>query len=245
MTENLIFKTETIKLYAMAKNINELVKEFKIQVLSEGLRIMEIDPANVCLIDVVLNKEEMPVYNYEKKAVYCLNAEDFYKILKDNKKTDVNFYIDEERKKAVFGFSNGSKSELPLIDSDSDIKPIPELDFKGKIEIEAKKFKEIIKNLSNIGESVKIDFNSEENYLIFSAKEGENKTEIKLNSDEVLINGTAKSIYSLEYLSKMIKEQIGEKVILCLNSDRPLMVRYEASKYFKINFLLAPRINEE
>jgi proliferating cell nuclear antigen len=234
----MIFKIGSEWLLAIAKNLN-LLNEFKMQVLSDGLRITEIDNANVCLIDVVLNKELFIEYNFIEKAVYCFNVEDFYKILKDNKKTNVALSI--ENNKAIFSFSNGIKSELSLIDDTGDIKPFPVVEYNNEIIMDSKKFKEIIKNLSNIGDKIIIDL--KENILSLSSKNENNNSSIDLIED-IILKGTARSIYSLEYLKEMIKEQISEKVILKLNDDYPLTLFYELP-YFKINYILAPIINED
>ena len=101
----MIFKTETIKLFAIAKNLNEFLTEFKLNITSDGLKITEIDSSNVCMLDITLNKESLTEFNFKEKEIYCLNANDFYKVLKDNKKTDVSFSI--ENNKAIFSFSNG------------------------------------------------------------------------------------------------------------------------------------------
>jgi len=242
--ENIIFKTETNYLLAIAKNLKDILKEFRLQILESGLRIVEIDNANVCLLDISLNKGLCSQYEFKEgyRKDYCLNSTDFYNILKDNKKTSVSFYI--ENNKAVFKFDNGIKSELSFMEDERELrKEMPVMNFNTKIKLSSKRFKEIIKNFSNIGDNILIDL--KQDILSLSTKNNINTSQIDLGKDEFsnALNSTDRAKYSLEYLSKFVKEQISEFVILKFSTDNPLIIEYKTPN-LEINFLLAPRVEE-
>jgi hypothetical protein len=234
-----MIKIDSGVLLGIAKNLKNLISEFRIQINSEGFKIIEVDSANICLINIIVNKEAMQEFEFKENATYCFNSDDFYNILKNNKKTSVCFNVIDN--KAIFSFSNGLKSELALINSENELKTIPNMEFNAEIKINSKRFKEIIKNFSQF-DSIAIDL--KEDSLNFCASNGLNTSEICLNSDECYLKGIAKSKYSVEYLLKIVSEQISEDAVLCLNSDYPVMVKYD-NPYFKINYLLAPRIEDD
>jgi len=243
-TEQFLFKIDVKYLFAICKNLKDLITEVRFNLDKNGLKIVEIEPANICLIDVVLNKGLFQQLEIEDNKTFGLNVDNLYNILKEQKKQDVKVYQNNigSADKLIFSFSNGFKSELCLIDIETDKKNIPIMEHKTEVTLKSKRFKEIIKNCVNVADALIIEKKDDD---VFFIAEGLNRTEIKLQPDEVRATGeNSKSKYSLEYLNKFIKELISENVTLKFNNDYPLIVEYNIP-YFKINYLLAPRIGED
>lgn len=243
--ENL-FKIDVNTLISVCKNLKELTTEVRFNINNQGLKVLEIDPANVGMVEIEIKKYGFTelTENAEIKS-YGLNIYDLFKILKDQKKEFVR--VSSEEDKLIFSFSNGFKSELPLINIDSEQKKMPSLDQNTTIEINSKKFKEIVKNCSNVGDALiieKTEIDTKENNVSFSSK-GLSTTEINFNSDDVKMSGeNTKSRYSLEYLEKFVKEPISDKVTLKMSNDYPITAEYVKGS-LRVTFILAPRITND
>jgi len=240
-TQELLFKIDVKTLLDVIRTLKEFLTEVRFNLNNDGLKITELDPANVCLIDITLNKYKfIQLTEEEKVKAYGINTDWLYNALKENKKENVE--ITTQDNKLYLKFDNGINSEVNLIDIEQEKKDIPELEFKTEMTIDSKRLKEILKHFCSNSDS--IVFNSlKDSFKIYSDK-GLNDSEIKLNLDEVLINGEeVKSKYSTEYLSKFIKVIFSDKTILKFNTDSPLIFEQE-EEGLKVIYILAPRVEE-
>lgn len=238
-----IFRIDTGLLLEVIKSIKDLIGEVTFNIDSSGLNIIETDPSNVTMINVVIDKIKF-IELTDKNTEITLNVDSLYKALKDNKKTDVSFNIENDT--LLLSFSNDINTILRLINNEDRTKQkLPDLSFKTIIEITTKKLKEIIKTFSNVGDSILIEV--VDNKLIFSSsndlKESSNITLSTNNLNYYLkIDGdNTKCKYSLEYLIKFIKANFTEVTKLKLSEDYPLNYMQEFEG-FKIGYILAPRI---
>ena len=108
-------------------------------------------------------------------------------------------------------------------------KPIPNLEFSTKVEMNSGDFAEAVEDCSIVADSCGFDADPDK-FSIF-AKGPLNSANLTYSSDEIRIESPieSKSRYSLEYLQKMIKAtKITEKVNLNFSSDYPLRMEFIA-----------------
>ena len=141
--QELLFKVENKYLIDICKNLKELIIECRMQINRNGLRITEIDPSNICMIDVVLNNSVFYELTDDTDIKsYGINIDNLYNIIKDLKKDSVRITTDNN--KLFLSFDSGFKSEISLIEIETEKKEIPIMDFNTEIKINAKRFKEIM-----------------------------------------------------------------------------------------------------
>lgn len=241
---------ETLKLLETITALNEIKNEITLRFKEDGLKITEIDDANVCLCDIFINKELFVEYNEsfkENPIDISINTTDILKLLKTNKNSylcPVGLSVDdntETRNNLKLSFSNGLNSVFPLIDltNINEVK-IPNLNPAIRIITGSKEFKQAITSLNSIFES--IQFIAKDNKFKLSAKSDLNNSEMPL---KVLDNfGDGISKYHSEYLKKIVKILINDSLTLKYGFDYPLQILQE-NKGFRILFILAPRIDNE
>lgn len=237
-----LFKIDVKTLLDITKILKEFLTEGRFDLNNEGLKITELDPAHVCLIDITLNKHRFIQLTKEKKIkTYDINVDWLSDVLKENKKENVE--ITTKDNKLYLRFDNGINSEVSLIDVEKEKTNSPELEFKTEITIDSKRLKEILKHFCSNTE--RIIFNSlKDGFKIYSDK-GLNDSEIKLNLDEVKVSGEeVKSKYSTEYLSKFIKVIFSDKTKLKFAEDHPLRFEQEEEN-LRVVYILAPRLKTE
>ena len=241
--KELLFKIDVKTLLDLTKILKEFLTEVRFNLNNGGLEITELDPANICLIDIELKKDRfIQITEQQKVKTYGINIEWLSDVLKENKKENVEIITQD--KKLYLKFDNGINSEVSLIDIEGEKTNTPNsLEFKTEIIIDSKRLKEILKHFCSISEGVV--FNSlSDGFKIYSEK-SLNDSEIKLNLDEVKISGKeVKSKYTTEFLSKFIKTIFSEKTVLKFAEDHPLRFEQEEEN-LKVVYILAPRVTDE
>ena len=72
-----------------------------------------------------------------------------------------------------------------------------------------------------------------------------NSARIEFSSEDVKIEGSAKSKYSVEYLLKFTKaKSIADRVKICFSDDYPLRIDF-AGQRMGMGFILAPRVEND
>jgi len=237
-----LFKIDVKTLLDVTRTLKEFLKEARFNLNNEGLRITELEPANVCLIDIELKKYLfIQLTEQQEVKTYGININWLYDALKENKKENVE--ITAQNNKLFLRFDNGINSEISLIELEQESKKIPELEFKTKIEINSKRLNEVLKHFCSNSES--IVFNSlSDGFKVYSDK-GFNDSEVKFNLDEVLISGEeVKSKYSTEYLKKFIKVIFSDKTFLEFDTGTPLKFE-QVTGSLRVTYILAPRVETE
>lgn len=251
----MLIKLNTQKLLNISKLLKEFNTEAKIKFNQEGLKIIEMDLSNVSLLDISLTPGEFIIYEgLEEEKTFKVNVDILYKILREQKKTEVSISLNESKSHLEFNFNNGIKSMLCLLDMEGErIKEKPGLEYTTSIIIQEKPFKEAIKHLSNIKESIKfiVDNNTTQegifkNIFKMEAKTPLNEGYIDFKREDYIINGySAEANFSTEYLKKFIKGNFFKNSIkLNWNNDYPLSIEGQ-EKGLKVIFILAPRIEGE
>lgn len=240
--QNLIFSLNSDILKGFLKPLKELTNEITLNINQYGLKVFEIDSANVSLIEVELNKNQFDSFNFIENKSICLNVDSLYNTIKDLKKTLVYFYLNKDILTLKY---NGFKTDLSLIERENNRTEHNLNDYNCKIQLDSKRFKEIITQFKKLKEdSLMIEFKNNELYF----KGFKTKTELLLNNidDYKVLNFIKDSYskYSIEYLNKFIKTDISQNVIINFSNDYPLKLEYNNND-FKIKFILAPRIIEE
>lgn len=233
-----LFKVDTAILLDVVKTLKELVSEVRLKISRDGIKICEMDNANVCMFNLEIGKHRfIDITENQEIRNFGVNLDSLYKILKENKKHNVKIEVEDNQ--MILTFDNGINSKMPLIEVEGEEKKIPMLDFNSGVSIDSKRFKEILKHC--ISNSETVCFETINNTFKISTS-GLNPSEIIL--DDVKVSGESKCKYSLEYIDKFIKVLFSEKIEVLFSDDYPMSFIQE-NDGFKLNFILAPRICED
>jgi proliferating cell nuclear antigen len=226
--------------------ISELVIEVKIKVDKEGMKIVAVDPANVAMIVFNLPAEAFSQLEVQNEEEIGINLENLKAVLRRCSassslvmQTEENFLKVEIIDKIKREFT------LTMLDLEGKEKPIPNLEFSTRIEMNAIDFAEAVEDCSIVADSCGLEADSSK--VDIFAKGHLNSAKLSYSSDEVHIDSTgeSKSKYSLEYLQKMIKAtKLTEKVALNFSNDYPLKLEF-VTPLVNLAFILAPRIETE
>lgn len=223
--------------------ISEIVTEVRIKVLEDGLSIVAVDPANIAMVVFKIPKESFSQYEAGKE-IWGINLEDFKRVLKRAATSSSMILEQEDNQLKVSVFDKVKRSfVLALIDVDSEDKSEPTLNFTCEIEMNSQELSQAIEDCLVVADSC--TFSVEGDKLIIEGKGSLNSSKAEFSSDDMKINGTGKSKYSLEYLSKFSKaKSIADKVLIKFSDEYPLRIDFAGSK-LGMGFILAPRVETD
>jgi proliferating cell nuclear antigen PCNA len=186
----------------------------------------------------------------DKEQKLALNLNNLKQILK---RAGANDILTMELKESKFKLTMKSNTTrtfyLPIIEFDEKEQKVPELDFPVSIETDVSILNEAIEDVDIVAESVsliaqKTKFTISAEGDLSRAKieiEPDDQTEIKADTEDVV-----KSKYSIEYLKKMIQaSKLAPKVTINFNKDYPLKLNYKVMNKLMLNFILAPRVDND
>lgn len=228
--------------------VSTLVDEAKFTIDPKGVVVKAVDPAHVAMVDLELKASGFEKYKATAMEL-GIDLEKLSEVLKIAKSDDkISLEYDEERNKLVAKVENITR-RMPLVDTASMGEPkVPNLNLPIKIVVKASELDKGIK----AGESV-----SDHVVLVASPEGFEVNCESETDSVSLKLpkaalvslqcKEMAKSLFSLDYFSKMIRA-VGssENVTLYLGTDYPVKLEFDIAKgNGHTSYLLAPRIESE
>lgn len=168
--------------------IKELVTDANFECNEDGIGLQAMDNSHVALVTVLLDASEFDFYRCDRNMPLGVNLTSLTKILKCAKDQDIvtlKASDDADSLGLIFESPNSDRVgeyEMKLMDIDQEHLGIPETAYDATIKMSSAEFQRICRDLSALGESVRIEATKEG--VKFSA-EGE------VGSGSVLLKQTA------------------------------------------------------
>lgn len=221
--------------------LKEIVHEAVIEFKREKMYIIANDDARACFVELCMESNSFESYEIENDKVDIgVSLNDLSTVLDISSNNVLNLSKSNEGPlKIKFG---KSKFDLNLKNVEILEVELPDTpDFIYKIEIDSKKFNKIIKNLSSIGETCKIEITDSIEFNI-SGEIGNGSISLEPNT---IVKNTCDQIpefkYSVKYLLGVSKSfTMDDKVTLYLGENSILCAEYLIKNGY-IRFYLAPK----
>lgn len=231
-----------------------ITDEATIHMTPEGLKIREMDPSRVAMVDLELPKDFFKEYEVPIDTKVSISFTPLSKLLKRAQKNDtVEITEDEPKAKLKISFQRKSVIRdftMPTLEPMSEEVPTPKVSFN----VVAKILPDIMKNMLEDADIVSsyVYFNADSEKLFLKAI-GDVMTadiELKKGSDSLLdlnVKEPSKAAYSLSYLAAIMKdsESVAEIVKVGFTSDMPIKLEFEIANGGRLTYYLAPRIEVE
>ena len=234
------------------KTISDLISEGLFQLKKDGIHLIAADPAMVGLVDFNMQEQIFEEFELDEETKVGLNLENLYSILRRANSDDtITLELDEDNsqfKIIMEGMSTRSFS-LPILNlSEDDIPSTDQLDFNIESEIETQVFEGAIKDAMVVSDSVTIS--ADENTINIVSEGDQSNVDFEIDSDSdgiISLEGSdAKSMFSLDYLNKMIgAKKLSNTLNMKLGEDFPMRLEFTVPEKAELSFVLAPRIEED
>ena len=233
---------------AIVSGIGSIVEEAMFIISKDGISFRGMDPAHVSLLDVTFPKESFTFFE-SKDTFFAINIIDFRAILNSCSNDDtLEFSISGAHKMKII--SRGTmhmEFNLKLLDRTQSNTPIPKIKSTVLAVITPAVFAQVITNLNILSEYISIK--SKHNKILFKAISDSGDGTITLNkdSDELVkleVTEDAETTYSLEYLSKIIRDigKASESISLEYSNLNPMHMTFAMPSKINIEYYLAPRV---
>ncbi|KZW03324.1 proliferating cell nuclear antigen [Exidia glandulosa HHB12029] len=147
--------------------IKELVTDANFECNEEGLKLQAMDNSHVALVSVILEQSGFQHFRCDRPMPLGVNLASFTKVLKCAKDDDqVTLKAADSADVLEMRFESPrearvSEYQMKLMDIDMDELGIPETDYDACVTMSSSEFQRIVRDLSNLGESVRIEVNKD------------------------------------------------------------------------------------
>lgn len=251
-------------------NLKYFTDKVVLHVSEEKIYLQGMDNNHICVYEVSLSSSWFTKYEVIEAETICIPLSIFTKILQihnekqyiiiyneDNDSLDIEYktMYSENKDEINKPDNNLSKGifdkyfQIPLMDMDTDMLQIPDTDYEVDIEMESKRFKGLIDELSNFNETLNI--NCDENQVTLESKsmEGSMKTIINMDDIELLAVVEDKEVntsFGIKYIANMCQfHKLSSNCSIHISEDMPLMMKFEMDDDCHIQFHVAPKINDD
>ena len=225
-----------------------LVNEVKFNVSEKGINLRAVDPAHVAMVDLTIEKDAFDEFKADEMEL-GVDMDKFAGIMRLASSGDsISLTYDEKANRLVIQIGNLVR-KMALIDTAGMPDPkMPNLELPGKVVLKASELIQGVRASEAISDHLALSMNKD-NFELFA--EGDTDTvNLSLSKDNLeglTINGDCKSLFSIDYLSNMIKPvKSSEPLTIHLGNDNPTRVEFSiANQKGHVTYLLAPRIESE
>jgi proliferating cell nuclear antigen len=239
---------ESDKLKEMIEAVSSIVDEGRINLSPDGISVRAVDPANVAMVALNLNSGAFEEFNATEGEL-GVDLKRLGDIVDMAQKTEmVELELDETLHKLVVSMS-GLTYKISLLDPASIRKEpkIPQLELSATIVLSGNDLKRAVKAAEKVSDHMCMGVEDDIFYL--EAEGDSDRMRLEIVEDQLisLKSGDARSLFSLDYLSEMIKSAgKANEVTIGLGRDFPTKINFKiANGGGDVNYLLAPRIESE
>ena len=225
---------------------------------TDHVYIQSMDTTMVIIMELRLPSSWFDNYVVEQPITIGISTTILNKVLNVRDKQQTIRWSTEDKSDhlSIFFASAESKLifdksfEIPLMDIDSELMHIPDdVEYSAEITLPSLTFSSLTNQLKQFGDILHISCTEEEIHLEAESQEfGKMNTNIPIQDlDEYAINEgeTVSSSYSLKMISNVcLFQKVGQQAFLGLSPSFPLKIQYRICENAKIDFYIAPRIDD-
>lgn len=147
--------------------IKELVSDANFECNEEGLKLQAMDNSHVALVAVELNAESFLKYRCDRPMPLGVNLASLTKVIKCAKDDDtvtLRATDDQDILHLTYEAKNTDRIaeyDMKLMDIDADSLGIPDTDYDATVKLSSGEFQRIVRDLSGLGESVRVEVTKE------------------------------------------------------------------------------------
>ena len=262
--------TKTSEIWrSISSAIMTIVDEAYFEAGPKGLGFRSMDPSHIALIDISWPDTAFEKYECTSAVKFGLKISDFAKIMKrtnPNDLVEVNANVKASDSslniKTTGGYIRNYKINL-LTFCDEKSSPLPKLTFDSKMIIGTYALDKIMTDIQVIASNMTIETIAGKSAVTFSGNTdngdamivvdntNNNDNDRKEKEDplctvqEVIVKEYSKSAYNMDYISKIVKALAPscDTITLEYSSKKPLRLEFVLLNALKVQFFLAPRID--
>ena len=260
--------TKTSEIWkSISSAIMTIIDEALFDAGPQGITFRSMDPSHIALIDINWPSSGFEKYHCDSTIKFGVRIDEFSKIIKranTNDSIEIGVVSDNSSlniKTTGGGYLRDYK--MRLIESTGNRSPLPQMIFDSKIVIGIATLDKILSDVGAVSEKITIDssgISTNKKTVIFSGDsdrgearvtmdvddDNNNKSKVEL-LEEITVKENSKSTYNIDFISKIIRaigHQSSNLVTIEYSSNKPLRLEFLLSGIVKLQFYLAPRVQD-
>ena len=243
---------------AIFQNMKPLTDSINISFSDEQMYIQSMDSSHIALFEIIIPATWFCEYTKAGTTVIGISTNILSRILNSRDKSQTIQILFSEDNSDVLNIEMRSKEknifdksfEVTLLDLESDIMQIPDIEYEAEMSIPSSKFAGIINQLKLFGDAIDIEC-SETNIRLCAKDSAEGKMSVNISIDDISYfaidaGATLKMSYNLRCMYIICQfGKITETADLSIHMDHPLRINYNIGDGGMIRFFLAPMIAPE
>jgi len=241
-----------------ARLLKGVVEEATLLIDQAGVHISHMDQQHVCLVDIELPSDGIPVFSYDSNepSRVAFRVVDLVKLIPlVSKIDDVVVSILDRDNATVTLKGNRNRTFVTHLIEPSALVPIPKVTLTQKMTFVRSTFLQVLHDANAVSDALTIT--ADRQFVRFTAKSDEGAYEqvFEAGKDIELIQLLATGPFSITYSTSYLLGALDEKILkdvgaVTLNMDNkaPLCAEVSLSSLFpraKVHFWLAPRVQSE
>lgn len=224
-------------------NINEIIDEVVVECTSDGLRFKGIDRGHVCFFEGNISKELFDEYALEDVFHLYIDLNELVKVLKrGNKKDNLIFKANIETIKLSFKNKNNRNFSITQIDMNDNMRDIPQLNYTINFQCEFDTIKDSLKDADLYSDRLTFTCENNSLTLLCDGTNGNYENECELLES---VEESCSATYSISWLFKIFNNKLSsENLIIHMGNDYPMLIEMNLD-FIKVNYLLAPRLEND
>lgn len=261
--------TKTSEIWkSISSAIMTIIDEALFDASPQGITFRSMDPSHIALIDINWPSSAFEKYHCDSTIKFGVRIDEFAKIIKrananDSIEIGVALHNSSLNIKTQSDGGYLRNYKMRLIESTGNTSSLPQMTFDSKIVIGIATLDKILSDVGAISEKITIDssgggISTNKKTVIFSgdSDRGEARVTMDANDDnkskvelleEITVKESSKSTYNIDFISKIIRaigHQSSNLVTIEYSSNKPLRLEFLLSGIVKLQFYLAPRVQD-
>lgn len=246
---------------ALFQHVKVFSEHINIVFSGDKMYIQCMDPSKVSVFEIFLPKEWFDSYNLPdgESATIGISSNMLFKVLNTrDKKQEIKFSFESEGDIIQIEFHCDDKDtydkefSLPLMDIDSEMMNIPEMESTADISLPSANFASAVKDMKLFGDTFNLSCD-QENLTMFANSDESGKMKLKITTDdlssyEIEEDAELQTSYSLNILYNIsLYSKLSEYIRFHVKDGFPLKIVYELDNQYedaKMAFFVAPKIED-
>jgi len=233
--------------------VSTLIDEASFNFDENGMKLRAMDPSHVAMVDLEWPKVVFQEYVCDGPTKLCVNIGEMLKLLRrvggdesvelsiDPKGARLNMIL-KSRYTRTFG--------MATLEPSTEEVPTPKIAFKASARLTTELLKNALDDAQAVSDHIVFDISPEKLLIRAAGDMGNVVIDVEKGTEELLnleAKESSRATFSLSYLLEMVKASANLSDILSLelSTDMPIRLNFELSQSGRLQYYLAPRIENQ
>lgn len=230
--------------------IATLVDEASFDADAEGIRLRAMDPSHVAMVDFEWPKTIFEEYVCDEPTQLCINISEMLKLLRRvGGDESINLELEEEtaRLKMTLKSKYTRVFRMATLEPSTEEVPTPKISFNSTVKITTTCMRNAVDDAATVSDHIQFETADDTFIINASGDLGSVTIDVGKESEEILgfeVKEASKAMFSLSYLSEMVKaaSNVSDIVTIEFSTDMPVRLNFELPQSGRLQYYLAPRI---